>query len=82
MDIEGVRNMKYEGYDNVAGASLLGSFRFVTDDGKGERQQGRSSTALWKPGGLTREKRIMSVIRKKEIGKNKTIADKMWHFVK
>lgn len=57
----------------TAGASLFGSFRFVTGDGKGERQQGRSSTALQNPGGLTREKRIMPVIRKK----NKTTADKM-----
>jgi len=32
--------------DATARASLFGSSRFVTADGKGERQQGRSSTAL------------------------------------
>jgi len=63
--------------DATARASLFGSSRFVTADGKGERQQGRSSTAPWNPGESTREKRIMSVIRKEKKRGGRTIADEM-----
>jgi len=61
----------------TAGASLFGSFCFVramerANVNRVVRQLPRRT------GGLTREKRIMPVIRKK----NKTTADKMWHIIK
>jgi len=44
VEIEGVRNMKYEGRDDGQG-KFVRFLSFCTGDGKGERQQGRSSTA-------------------------------------
>lgn len=77
VEIEGVRNMKYEGRDDGWG-KFVRFLSFCSGRWKGRTSTGSFVNCPANPGGLTREKRIMPVIRKK----NKTTADKMWHIIK
>lgn len=60
--------MKYEGLDD--GASLFGSFRFVTDDRKGETSTGSFVNRPVEPWRLDKGETDYAVIRKKNNKQN------------